>query len=196
MRRIAPAIGLALLSLSAAVTTGCDMNAAYHETYGFPPGPRPVMATPVRSMSSAATSPARQYAAAPRTPVAHTYAAHIAATPAAAPRHIGSPVVLATDATFDREYGTSPVPVVINFTAKWCGPCHGVSRTLDQLAAEKAGRVKVIRVDFDQSPGLVRRYNISALPAVLMVRDGVVVKRMVGSQSRDNLAAAMGLLAP
>lgn len=168
------------------MTAGCDMDAAYHQTYGFAPGALPVVARPSAPASSAPTSPALRYAAVgPAT-----------APNPAAPRLTGSPVVLATDATFDREYSTSPVPVVINFTAKWCGPCHGVSRTLDQLAVEKAGRVKVLRVDFDQSPGLVRRYGISALPAVLVVRDGVVVKRMVGSQSRDNLSAAVSLVAP
>jgi thioredoxin len=186
MRRVAPAVGLSLLALSAAMTAGCDMDAAYHQTYGFAPGALPVVARPSAPASSAPTSPALRYAAVgPAT-----------APNPAAPRLTGSPVVLATDATFDREYSTSPVPVVINFTAKWCGPCHGVSRTLDQLAVEKAGRVKVLRVDFDQSPGLVRRYGISALPAVLVVRDGVVVKRMVGSQSRDNLSAAVSLVAP
>lgn len=190
MRRVAPAVGLCLLALSAAMTAGCDMDAAYHQTYGFAPGALPVVARPITSSTSSATSPALRYTPSVAVRTSTT------STAATTPRLTGSPVVLATDANFDREMASSPVPVVINFTAKWCGPCHGVSRTLDQLAAEKAGRVKVIRIDFDQSPALVRRYNISALPAVLMVRDGVVYKRMVGSQSRENLSAAMGLIAP
>lgn len=186
MRRVAPAVGLSLFALTAVMTTGCDMDAAYYQTYGFAPGALPVVARPAAASTSATTSPALRYATVtpPTTSQQST------------PRLTGVPVVLANDSTFDREYSTSPVPVVINFTAKWCGPCHGVSRSLDQLAVEKAGRVKVLRIDFDQSPGLVRRYNISALPAVLVVRDGVVVKRMVGSQSRENLSAAVGLVAP
>jgi len=62
---------------------------------------------------------------------------------------------------------------------------------LDSLAAERGGRMKVIRVDVDESPATARRYSISALPAVLVLSDGVVVKRMVGYQSRENLAMAL-----
>jgi len=102
-----------------------------------------------------------------------------------------TPVVVATDASFGRELAASKSSAVINFTAKWCGPCRAMAPALDSLAAERGGRMKVIRVDVDESPATARRYSISALPAVLVLSDGVVVKRMVGYQSRENLAMAL-----
>lgn len=113
------------------------------------------------------------------------------ATPA--PRNAAG-TILANDRNFDREFAGSTVPVIINFTAKWCGPCHAMAPNIDNLAAEYGGRVKVIRVDFDQSPIVARRYNVSALPAVLVVKHGVVVKRMVGYQSHDTLVTAMSVV--
>lgn len=112
---------------------------------------------------------------------------------AVAPRNAAG-TILANDKNFDREFAGSTVPVIINFTAKWCGPCHAMAPNIDNLSAEYGGRVKVIRVDFDQSPVVARRYNISALPAVLVVKHGVVVKRMVGYQSHDNLVTAMSVM--
>ncbi len=105
-------------------------------------------------------------------------------------------VVDATDATFDRELAAAGDAACINFTAKWCAPCKAMAPTLDQLAAEQNGRLKVIRVDFDECPATVRRYGISALPALLMVRNGVVVKRIVGYQSRENLARSVASVVP
>lgn len=102
--------------------------------------------------------------------------------------------ILADDRNFDREFAGSTVPIIINFTAKWCGPCHAMAPNIDNLAAEYGGRVKVIRLDYDQSPIVARRYGVSALPAVLVVKHGVVVKRMVGYQSHDSLVTAMSVV--
>lgn len=102
----------------------------------------------------------------------------------------GAVVVDATDATFDSELAAAGGAACISFTAKWCAPCKAMAPTVDRLAAEQGGRLKVIRVDFDQSPATVRRYGVSALPVLVMVRNGVVVNRIVGYQSRENLSTA------
>lgn len=124
---------------------------------------------------------------------AFAFASGSTGSAAGAPRNAAG-TILANDQNFDREFAGSTVPVIINFTAKWCGPCHAMAPNIDNLAAEYGGRVKVIRVDFDQSPIVARRYNVSALPAVLVVKHGVVVKRMVGYQSHDTLVTAMSVV--
>lgn len=92
-------------------------------------------------------------------------------------------VVAAGDADFGAVAERSPIPALVDFWAAWCGPCRMVSPLLDQLARERAGQFKLVKVDVDTSPGLSRRFEIQAIPTLLVIRDGAVVAREAGAPS-------------
>lgn len=90
-------------------------------------------------------------------------------------------IVEAGDADFPVVAEQSAVPALIDFWAAWCGPCRMVSPVLDKLAQERAGDVKLVKVDVDKSPGLARRFDVQAIPTLLVIRNGSVVARQAGA---------------
>ncbi|MDD7968106.1 thioredoxin [Actinomycetospora lemnae] len=95
----------------------------------------------------------------------------------------------AGDADFGEVAERSPVPVLVDLWATWCGPCRMVSPALEQLATERAGRIKLVKVDVDASPGLARRFETMAVPTLLVLRDGDVVARQAGAAPAPALRA-------
>jgi len=87
----------------------------------------------------------------------------------------------AGDADFSAVAEHSPVPALVDFWAAWCGPCRMVSPVLEKLAQERAGKIKLVKVDVDQSPGLSRRFDVQAIPTLLVIKDGKVVARQAGA---------------
>jgi thioredoxin 2 len=85
----------------------------------------------------------------------------------------------------------SPVPALIDFWADWCGPCRMVSPVLDKLAREKAGRIKLVKVDVDRSPGLSRRFDVQAIPTLMIIVDGKVIARQAGAAPAGALRSWM-----
>ncbi|GAA1270423.1 thioredoxin TrxC [Pseudonocardia aurantiaca] len=75
----------------------------------------------------------------------------------------------------------SPVPVVVDLWATWCGPCRMVSPALEQLATERAGDIKLVKVEIDAAPRLAQRFEVRAVPTLLVMRDGEVVARQAGA---------------
>src|SRR3984885_6913950 len=73
------------------------------------------------------------------------------------------------------------VPVLVDFWAPWCGPCRMVSPALEQLAAERAGRIKLVKVNVDESPRLEQRFGGQAIPTLMVIRDGKVLARQAGA---------------
>ena len=92
-----------------------------------------------------------------------------------------------TDATFDEEVGASELPLLVDFWAEWCGPCRMVAPVLEQIAAENAGRIRVAKVDVDDAPGVARRYEIMSIPTLMVFKDGVAKKRLVGAKGKSQL---------
>ncbi len=90
-------------------------------------------------------------------------------------------IVEAGDGDFAEVAERSPVPALVDFWAAWCGPCRMVSPVLDKLAQERAGRVKLVKVDVDKSPALSRRFEVQAIPTMLLIADGTVVARQAGA---------------
>jgi len=86
-----------------------------------------------------------------------------------------------TDATFDAEVLKAKLPVLVDFHAVWCGPCKAMAPTLDAVAGEMAGKLKVVKIDVDQNPGITQKLKISAMPTLIMFKDGKEVNRQIGA---------------
>jgi thioredoxin 1 len=101
-----------------------------------------------------------------------------------------------TAATFDEAIAASPVPVLVDVWAEWCGPCHALEPVLASIAAEQSDRLRVVKLDSDEHPEISLRFGIMSLPTMLVFRDGVLVDRLVGARGKarllQDLAGALG----
>ena len=105
-----------------------------------------------------------------------------------------APVIL-TEANFETEVTKSSKPVLVDFWAEWCGPCKMIAPILDEIAKEKAGSVKVAKVDVDNNQSLSARFNIRAIPSLLLFKDGQVRDQITGVTSKKNLLDKLAALA-
>ncbi len=96
-----------------------------------------------------------------------------------------------TDADFAAEVLASDVPVLVDFWAEWCPPCHRLAPVLDELAAEYAGRARVVKLDVDANPDAARAYGVMAMPTLTVFRGGQVVSQVVGAQPKARLRAQL-----
>lgn len=95
--------------------------------------------------------------------------------------------VQVTDQTFSSEVEQSGTPVLLDLWADWCGPCHMLAPTIDQLSSEMAGRVKVAKLNIDENPGTANRFGIRSIPTLLVLKGGQVVDRLVGVQPKQEI---------
>ena len=86
-----------------------------------------------------------------------------------------------SDASFEQEVLKSPEPVLVDFTADWCGPCKAMTPALEQLAEEMQGKVKIVKLNVDQNPNVTQQYNIRAMPTLLIFKNGEVAAQHVGA---------------
>ena len=93
----------------------------------------------------------------------------------------------AGSADFAEVVEKSPIPVLVDFWAPWCGPCKIVSPTVEQLAAELAGKLKVVKVNTDEEPALQQRYGVRGIPSLVLIQGGTERDRVVGALGRDAL---------
>ncbi len=94
-----------------------------------------------------------------------------------------------TAANFQAEVLDSPIPVLVDFWASWCGPCRMVAPVVAQIAAEQEGVVKVGKVNVDEEPGLAGRYGISSIPTLMVFRNGEPVNAAVGVRPKEQIEA-------
>lgn len=96
-----------------------------------------------------------------------------------------------TESNFEDEVLQAGEPVLVDFWAEWCMPCKALGPTIDELATEYAGRVKVGKVDTDANQSLSAQFQISAIPTVILFKGGEVAEKFVGLRSKRDLAASL-----
>ncbi len=100
-------------------------------------------------------------------------------------------IVTLTEANFDAEVLKSSTPVLVDFWAEWCGPCKMIAPVLDELAGEYAGKVKIGKLNIDNCPELAGKYNVRAIPTLLIFKNGQVVEQMVGMKNKGALKTSL-----
>ncbi|HVR74377.1 MAG TPA: thioredoxin [Planctomycetota bacterium] len=98
----------------------------------------------------------------------------------------GSMALTFTDAAFQKEVLESTEPVLVDFWAAWCGPCIKLAPTIEELAREYAGKVKVGKLNIDSEQAAARTYDITSIPTVVLFKGGKVVDRLVGGHPKEN----------
>ncbi|WGP12774.1 thioredoxin [Streptomyces sp. SH5] len=93
----------------------------------------------------------------------------------------------ATEETFEAQVLESALPVLVQFTADWCGPCRQLAPVLGEIAREEAARIKVVQLDVDRAPQIAVRYGVLATPTLMVFRAGEPVKSLVGARPKRGL---------
>jgi thioredoxin 1 len=96
-----------------------------------------------------------------------------------------------TEQDFKREVLEASLPVLVDFTAVWCGPCKMVDPIVKQLAGEWEGKVKVFKCDADQNPNILVNYGVMGIPTLMLFKGGKMVERVTGYQPKEKLVGKM-----
>jgi thioredoxin 1 len=106
-----------------------------------------------------------------------------------------SPTITLDESNFEKEVTQSDQTVLVDFWAPWCGPCKMIAPLLDEIATEKAGSVKVAKVNVDDNQSLSVKYNVRAIPALLFFKNGQLRDQVVGMTTRADLLGRLDALA-
>ena len=100
-----------------------------------------------------------------------------------------------TESSFDEEVLQSDKPVLVDFWAEWCGPCHAVSQILDKIAEERSDELKLVKVNIDENQGLAQRYGVMSIPMMVLFKNGEPAAQTVGAMPKGALERSLGLAA-
>jgi len=98
-----------------------------------------------------------------------------------------------TETSFEEEVLQSDKPVIVDFWAEWCGPCHAVSPVLDKIVDERNGDLKLVKVNIDEEQGLAMRFGVQSIPMMILFKEGQPAAAAVGAQPKSALEKALGL---
>jgi thioredoxin 1 len=100
-----------------------------------------------------------------------------------------------TEATFEHEVLQSETPVLVDFWAEWCGPCHAVSPVLEKIAEERDGELKLVKVNIDVEQSLSLKYGVMSIPTMILFKNGEPAAAAIGAQPKSALERTLGLAA-
>jgi thioredoxin 1 len=100
-----------------------------------------------------------------------------------------------TESSFEQEVLQSDKPVIVDFWAEWCGPCHAVSPVLDKIAEERSDELRLVKVNIDEEPALAQRYGIVSIPTIILFKSGEPAAAAIGAQPKGAIETALGLAA-
>ena len=98
-----------------------------------------------------------------------------------------------TEQSFEGEVLQSDKPVIVDFWAEWCGPCHAVAPVLDRIVEESNGDLKLVKVNIDEQPALSQRYGVQSIPTMILFKNGEPAAAAIGAQPKPALERALGL---
>jgi thioredoxin 1 len=99
-----------------------------------------------------------------------------------------------TEQSFEEEVVQSDKPVIVDFWAEWCGPCHAVAPVLDRIVEESNGDLKLVKVNIDEQPALSQRFGVQSIPTMILFKNGEPAAAAIGAQPKPALEKALGLV--
>jgi len=99
----------------------------------------------------------------------------------------GEGIVHLNESNWENEVTASSIPVLVDFWAEWCGPCKMIAPVLAELASELSGKIKIGKVNVDESQALAEKFHIRSIPTLLVLKKGAVQEQMVGALRKDDL---------
>jgi thioredoxin 1 len=106
----------------------------------------------------------------------------------------GAMAIPVTEQSFEEEVLQSEKPVIVDFWAEWCGPCHAISPILDRIVEERHDELKLVKVNVDEQPALQQRFGIQSIPTIILFKDGQPAAAAIGAQPKPALEKALGLV--
>lgn len=100
-----------------------------------------------------------------------------------------------TDAEFEAEVLKSPIPVLVDFWAPWCGPCRSMSPILEELEKEYEGKVKIVKINVDENTEVPAQHNVSSIPTFVLFKDGKVANQFVGAKTKQDMKSELDAVA-
>jgi thioredoxin 1 len=98
-----------------------------------------------------------------------------------------------TESTFEQEVLQSDKPVLVDFWAEWCGPCHAVSPVLDRIVEERNGELKLVKINIDEEQELAMRFGVQSIPTMILFKDGEPAAATMGARPKGDIERQLGL---